>query len=122
MLKVELDQDHGIAILIPDGALEQRDFEAAAELIDPFIKQVGKLRGVIVYVDRFPGWNSFAALATHLRFVKDHHRYIARVALVTDSALGDVAEHLVDHFVAADVKHFPYAGFDDAMAWIAAAH
>jgi hypothetical protein len=30
-----------------------------------------------------------------------------KVAVVTDSALGDVAEHLASHFVSAEIKHFP---------------
>jgi hypothetical protein len=46
-------------------------------------------------------------MAAHFRFVKDHHRQIKKVTLVTDSALGNVAEKLASHFLAAEIKHFP---------------
>lgn len=76
------------------------------------------MNGLIIHVEKFPGWDSFAALSTHFQFVKDHHLHIERIAFVTDSPLGDLAENLASHFVAAEVKHFPYSGLADAKQWI----
>lgn len=45
---------------------------------------------------------SFAALSSHLKFVKDHHKKIARIVLVTDSVLGNFAELIASHFVQAE--------------------
>jgi len=118
MLNVQLDQAQRIAVLTPDGPLSKEDFENAARQIDPLIEQAGNLAGLIIHVEKFPGWDSFAGLSSHLRFVKDHHRHVKRIAFVTDSALGDAAETIASHFVAAEVKHFPYAGLDEAKAWI----
>ncbi len=42
----------------------------------------------------FPGWESFGALVSHLRFVKIHHRKIARIAAVTDSELLKIMPHI----------------------------
>ena len=53
-------------------------------------------------------------MIAHLRFVRDHHRHIKKIALVTDSAVGDVAEHLVSHFVSAEIRHFPANALDTA--------
>ncbi|WP_394817804.1 SpoIIAA family protein [Streptomyces doebereineriae] len=55
----------------------------------------------------FPGWESFGAMIAHFRFVRDHHEHVARIAVVTDAPTGDIAEHLVSHFVSAEVRHFP---------------
>nr|WP_280827124.1 STAS/SEC14 domain-containing protein [Mycobacterium sp. OTB74] len=38
--------------------------------------------------------------------------------MVTDSHLGDVAEHLTSHFVAAEIKHFPGGRAEEARRWI----
>ncbi len=76
------------------------------------------LSGVIIYVENFPGWDSFAALSSHLKFVKEHHRYVRRVAFVTDSSIADIAEKVASHFVAAQVKHFPFSELDRAKLWI----
>lgn len=61
---------------------------------------------------------SFAALASHLKFVKEHHKKIARIALVTDSMLGNLAEPIASHFVQAEIKVFPYQQFDMANNWV----
>jgi stage II sporulation SpoAA-like protein len=57
-------------------------------------------------------------MVTHFRFVRDHHKRIRKVALVTDSPVGDVAEHLASHFVSAKVRHFPGGQLDQARQWI----
>jgi hypothetical protein len=98
--------------------LEKSDFEAIAKVVDPHIEETGGLAGLIIEAPAFPGWSSFGAMAAHLRFVRDHHRKIKKIALVTDSALGDVAEHLVSHFISAQVLHFPASRLDEARSWI----
>lgn len=118
MLITELDPNENIAILTPRGALSADDFEEAAQVIDPFIEGRGSLDGLIIRTPDFPGWDSFAALLSHFRFVRDHHRQLSRVALVTDSELADMAEKIGRHFVAAEIRHFPYEQFDAAHAWV----
>jgi hypothetical protein len=76
------------------------------------------LAGLIIEAPSFPGWKSFGALVAHLRFVRDHHKFIRKIAVVTDSAMGDLAEHLVSHFVSAEIKHFPGTDIAAAKQWI----
>ena len=119
MLSVLVDPVRGIAILEPDGKLTKADFARAAKAIDPHLKGAGKLKGLVLRIERFPGWDSFGALASHLRFVKSHHAKIARVALCTDSPLGVVAPRVANHFVKAEIRAFKAAKFDAAKAWAA---
>ena len=118
MLNVQLNEKESIVTLIPDGALSENDFQLATTIIDPFIEKSGKLNGIIIYVETFPGWDSFAALSTHLKFVNEHHKKISCVAFVTNSLLGGLAEHIASHFVSAQVKSFSYNALDDAKDWI----
>jgi len=119
MLSVQVDAARGIAILEPHGALSKDDFARAAKAIDPHLEKNGALNGIVVRIEKFPGWDSFGALASHLRFVKGHHRKIARVALCTDSALGNVAPRIGRHFLKAEIRAFKSAEFDAARAWAA---
>jgi hypothetical protein len=119
MLSVQVDEAKGIAILEPQGALSKDDFARAAKAIDPHIEKSGKLNGIVVRLERFPGWDSFGALASHLDFVRGHHRKIRRVALCTDSAIGNVAPRVARHFVAAEVRAFKSAELELAKAWAA---
>ncbi len=118
MLNVQIDQEKSIAILEPNGALSKEDFIEAGNIIDPFIEESGKLNGLIIYVKSFPGWDSFSALVTHLKFVNEHHKDITRLAFVTDSIVGKFAEHIANHFVKAEVQSFSFDQLEEAQTWI----
>jgi hypothetical protein len=118
MMDHHLDTAQAILYLRPQTALEAEDFAQVARTVDPFIEARGELARLVIEAPKFPGWDSFDALAAHLRFVRDHHRRIRKVALVTDSALGDVAEHLASHFVAAEIRHFAGGDAEAARRWI----
>ena len=53
-----------------------------------------------------------------LRFVRDHQHEIKRVALATDSPIGDLAEIIGKHFVSAEVKTFGFDERDQAKLWL----
>jgi len=118
MLNITLDSKEAIVILEPQGALCKDDFDVAVKVIDPFIQKHGKLDGLIIYTESFPGWEDFAALSRHITFVKNHHQKIKRLAFVTNSAVGSVAETIASHFVKAEIKSFTYDQLDDAKSWI----
>ncbi len=122
MLNISLDEARGIAILEPNGALSKDDFKNAAGLIDPYIKKEGELNGIIINVKSFPGWNSFAAMIKHFKFIKNHHQKIDRIAFVTDSPIGSFAEHVANHFINAEIKHFSFDRLEDAQEWASASN
>ena len=66
-----------------------------------------------------PGWDGFGALVTHMRFVRNHEKHVKRIAVVTDSHLGDVAEHLTAFRFRGD-QAFPAGEMEQACSWIAA--
>jgi len=121
MIEHDLDKNNAVLHVRPKGALRKEDFDQLAQAVDPFIAEQGALTGLIIETSGFPGWENFGAMLRHFRFVRDHHRKIKRVALVTDSPLGELAEHLASHFVAAEVRHFRAKEGEAAKAWIAEA-
>ena len=118
MIEHRLDTQHSILYVYPQSSLEENDFAQLTETVDPYIEQTGKLAGLLINAPSFPGWDGFGALAAHIRFVRDHHKQIKRVALVTDSSLGNVAESLAGHFVSAEIQHFSADELDAAEQWI----
>lgn len=120
MISYELLRDRGIIIVSPEGRLESADFERLAQEVDPYIEEKGKLAGLMICVDSFPGWDDFGALVSHLKFVKDHHQRIKKVAAVTDSTFLSIMPRVVDHFVSAEVKHFDYGDKEAALQWLSA--
>jgi hypothetical protein len=120
MIEHALDPKNSILHIRPITALEAADFAQLAKTVDPHIEATGGLAGLIIEIQEFPGWENLAGMAAHLRFVRDHHRKIRRLAAVTDSPLGKVAEKLASHFVAAEIKRFPAGGLEEARKWILA--
>jgi hypothetical protein len=118
MIEYALDPVHSILTVRPKSSLEQSDFAELAAAADSYIEEAGGLAGLIIDAPTFPGWESLGAMAAHFRFVRDHHRHIRKVALVTDSAAGSVAEHLSSHFVSAEIRHFPGGELEVAERWI----
>ena len=118
MIEHTLDTAQSILYVRPKSALEQGDFVKLAKTVDPYILETGDLAGLIIEVPTFPGWESLGAMAAHFRFVRDHHKHIKKIGLVTDSVLGDVAEHFASHFVFAEIRHFSAGELEAAKQWI----
>jgi hypothetical protein len=118
MIDYDLDAAHSIVVVRPQSRLDKDDFVKLAKAVDPQIEATGDLAGVIIDAPSFPGWESFGSMVSHFQFVRDHQRHVKKVAVVTDSPLGDVAEHLASHFVSAEIKHFPGGETEAAKQWI----
>lgn len=118
MLNNELLLDEKILIITPEGPLEKADFEKLVQEVDPYIARHGKLNGLLIYVESFPGWKSFAALISHLKFVKNHHQHIEKVAAVTDSSFLSIMPGIARHFVQAEIQHFAYHDKEAALEWL----
>ena len=97
MIDHALDTTHSILHAQVTGPLERGDFAQLAKTVDPHIEQTGGLAGIVIEAPTFPGWESLGAMAAHFRFVRDHHKDIKKIAVVTDSAMGTVAERLASH-------------------------
>jgi hypothetical protein len=118
MVKHELNQVDGILIITPVGSLEASDFQAIAREVDPYIEAHGKLHGLMIEAESFPGWKDFASLIAHLRFVKDHHRKIEKIAAVSDNGFLTIAPKIASHFLQAEIQHFSYSQRGEAVAWL----
>ena len=119
MIDYTLDETNSVLNVRPTSPLQRDDFEALSRTVDPFIERTGGLNGLLLEVAQFPGWTNVAAAIRHFLFVRDHHRKIKKVAIVTDSPLGEAAERIASHFVAATIKHFPAGHLDEAKTWLA---
>ncbi len=118
MLKTTLNQANSIATLEPDEALSKEDFSKAAKVIDAYLEEGNKLNGVIIYTKDFPGWDSFSALISHLKFIKEHHKKVTHLAFVTDSSIAEFAKKIGSHFVDPKIKTFSFDQLEEAQQWI----
>ena len=118
VLEYTILKREGILVLKPNEPLNKEDFAGLSASVDTYLADHASLHGVLIHAEVFPGWENFAGLTAHIRFVRNHHQKIERVALVTDSPVARVAEALAKHFIAADIKHFPFWDYEKALSWL----
>lgn len=114
----ELDPKSGILTLRPTGPLTAADFATITREADAHIQEHGKLHGILISTEKFPGWTDVQGLKAHFRFVRDHHADIERVALVSDSKLLGFLPHLASHFIKAEIKTFGFEDEAQARTWL----
>jgi len=113
--------ERGVLVVEPHGRLQVQDFDALDAAADTWIESAeGLLKGIVVHAHQFPGWDNLGSVLRHLRFVRDHHRKIRRVALAVDGTVAQITPALVDHFVQAEVKQFSAADLEAAIVWAGA--
>jgi len=113
--------ESGVIVVEVKQALRAQDFDALAFTADAWIEAHGDLQGLVIHAREFPGWENMGSFFRHVRFVRDHHRKIKRIALAADTKLASLAPRIAEHFIQAEVKSFGYDELDTAIAWAAAA-
>jgi hypothetical protein len=67
--------------------------------VDTWLDTHQVLLGIVIHPRQFPGWGNVGSLLLHVRFARDHHRKVKRVAVAADSALAALVPRLAQHFV-----------------------
>ncbi|MEQ8854854.1 STAS/SEC14 domain-containing protein [Gimesia sp.] len=118
MIQYELIQSEGILIVSPVGPLAASDFQKLSEEIDPYIEARGRLHGLLIDANKFSGWDDFAGLIDHLKFVESHHKKNEKVAVLSDDRFLSAVPTFADHFIQAEIKHFPHSEKEEALRWL----
>lgn len=116
MLTHELRAEEALLILRPQGPLKASDFTSLATIVDSYLDGGGKLRGVLISATSFPGWEDLDGLFAHLKFVRNHHSRVEKIAIVADGVIAKLLPNVGRHFLHAKLQHF----VDDvtALSWL----
>ncbi len=120
MIQLELLGDKGVLIVKPLGPLESKDFAAIVRDADGYIESHGALNGLMICAENFRGWKNMQSLWSHLKFVRDHHKKIKKVAFVSNSKIAELVINFAKYFVNPEAKYFKYNQESSAMYWIGA--
>jgi len=120
MLRITEDSARNYLLLEPSGALSRKDLDALTARFDAYVNARDRIPNLVIRAVSFPTWADFATLLEHLRFIRDHHRMVRKVALVSDARALDIAPRIAGRFVSAEIRHFPGKDYDAALDWVAA--
>ena len=116
-ISYRLIPESGVIVVDVKQPLRAQDFDAVAFTADTWIEAHGDLQGIVIHAREFPGWENLGSFFRHVRFVRDHHRKVKRIALAADTKLASLAPKIAEHFIQAEVKNFGYDELDSAIAW-----
>jgi hypothetical protein len=108
----------GVLILRPKGELNAEDFLRVSQEIDQHIDNAATLKGLMIVVEHFPGWDDFGAFFAHMRFIREHRKKIKRLTIVTNDKLLSALPHIANHIVVAESQHYAMDQTDKALAWV----
>ena len=75
--------DGNIVHATPHGKISETDIrDTAGPQIDRLLRDKGHLSGVLVDAREFEGWEDFSAFAAHVKFIKDHHDKVDKIAVI----------------------------------------
>ena len=119
MIDIETKRAENIFILTPKGSITVKDIGTVASTIDDYINEHDAIPSLVFRVSELPHWKDFEAMGAHFRLVKDHHKIVPKVAIVSNSSFLALVRVFVDQFTGARVRRFPEEAFDDAVNWAA---
>jgi dihydrofolate reductase len=119
MIELNVLKSEGIIQVKVLGKLEESDFkEKIGPIADDMIDEQGRINGLILDVTNFAGWDGLPALLEHFRFVRHHHIYVKRVAVLGDKTWQDILPRFAQLFVNAQIRYFGSDRVDAAETWV----
>ena len=118
MLHITYYPDRRIFEVTCSGPLDEADFVKLRERIDPVIDDGEPFSGILINGPSFPGYADFKGFLEHLRFVREHHELIPKIAFLVDGAWADTFPTLVNDFVETEVRRFEPIERESAEQWL----
>jgi hypothetical protein len=109
-----------VLLVQPIGPLRAADFDAIAPSVaDGSARQprVSRVRGLVIQLRDFPGWENVAGFVGHIHFVCNAGEGVRRVALSTDACIPRLTPELAEHFIRAELRLFALTQLSEAAAW-----
>ena len=119
MLAYHLNPETGIVELRPRGPLEAHDATSLALTVDDYLLDHGRLRGVLLELDHFPGFDDWQAVSAHVRFMREHLPKVDRLAVLTSNRWLEPLPDVMRLLTPLEVRRFHPDQRGEAFAWIA---
>jgi hypothetical protein len=113
-------QDNGHIIrAVPHGKITETDIaDRIGPQVDELLRRKGRLNGVLVDARDFEGWADFAAFAAHVKFIRDHHEMVDRIAIVNSGENRDFLTRLFDMVPDISFRFFSEKEENKARRWL----
>ncbi|MBU6339198.1 MAG: hypothetical protein KGQ36_04405 [Rickettsiales bacterium] len=114
----QFDEQNGVLLLDVKNNFTDEDFEIISNIIDPYFKEHGELRGIIINSKKFPYWKGAKNRAEYVNFAANNHHKFAKVAFGMSGFFIKVIMGIAKGRVHPEIKLFKYNQIEKAQDWI----
>lgn len=118
MVEINVMADECVIEVTVHGKLESVDLESIASKADEIIAHEGRIKGLVLNIAEFSGWDRLHTFLEHLKIIKTHHKHVERIAAVGDASWQKLLPNLTSLFVKADVRTFNVSQIESAQKWV----
>lgn len=116
MIIIENISNNIVKIAVPV-KIQDDDFQKISPVIEPLITQYGKIR-LLADATKFNGWENVAAFERHVKFVRNYHLKVERIAVIAGHLWQHWVISIVRMFVHPEIKIFDKGEEVDAERWV----
>jgi hypothetical protein len=117
MFIIEERPNENIIVVTPKNSIKAENIESFKNQVNKYINTHDVIPNFVFRINSVPYWANFRALQEHFQFVKNHHKLVKKVAIISDSPTVTIMRSLVNFFTDASVRRFSEKAFDDAINW-----
>jgi hypothetical protein len=118
MIEFLPQNDGNLVALNLQGKITHEEFEALTPMIDSQIEKDGGEIRLLLDLVEFEGYEDLHALWEHFVLVKNHHKFVKRVAVLGSAEWEKRFAQLAGQFALADVGYYEAGEMEDAIGWL----
>lgn len=114
----QFDDKNGVLLLDVKKPFTADDFENIDAIVEPYYKEHGELKGVIINSPKFPYWSDAKNRAQYLAFARNNHEKFKKAALGMNGFFVKIVARIARGRVHPQLKLFKYNEIAEAQSWI----
>lgn len=114
----QFDDHHGVLLLDVKNPFSAEDFQTVEKLIEPYFRENGELKGIIINSKKFPYWINAKNRAEYLNFASNNHHKFKKAALGMEGFFTKIVARIARGRVRPEIKIFKHNQIEKAQSWI----
>lgn len=114
----QFDDHNGVLLLDIKNPLTSDDFEVITNIIDPYFKERGELKGIIINSKKFPYWKGAQNRKEYFDFAHNNHFKFQKAALGMGGFFVKILARIAHGRVHPEIKIFKHNQIGQAQDWI----
>jgi hypothetical protein len=119
MATIDIRKEDKIIYAKISGVVSEADFkDTIGPAVEKILEQDNPPDCLFLDAEGFDGWEDLSSFISHMEFIRDHHQYIKKVAVVGIDKWREMVMHIVAMISGVEAKFFPIRQREEAKSWL----